>query len=340
MIRVTEEIFDFAFTKLTSLVVTHTKATSVVPSDRWAQMTNLKILDFSKVELSPDEQHNFIINTSNLAEMRNLEKLKIAHLSATTKETLQNLVHLKQFNISHESPSISCRGLEIKYGQQFQVLDYFQELEEVKLCRYMIADLKMQEVQEKYSHVRFRWLVTIEDEDDEREGYYEGDFSENNLMHGRGWLEFKNGDRYEGEFKNDKMEGRGVLTDLSGDRYEGEFKENESEGNGVSFYQDGSRYEGEFKNGLKEGFGKYFFAHGDRYEGEFRNGLKGGLGKYFYANGDRYEGGFKNGKRSGNGIFIKANEGEKCSVVAKPKIKVKKMKPHSDNDIWFYGIFL
>ena len=35
---------------------------------------------------------------------------------------------------------------------------------------------------------------------------------------------YNNGDRYEGDFKNDKREGKGIMYHNNGDRYEGDFK--------------------------------------------------------------------------------------------------------------------
>ena len=47
---------------------------------------------------------------------------------------------------------------------------------------------------------------------------------------------YKNGDRYEGEWKNDDREGKGILNYKNGDRYDGEWKNDKREGKGILYY--------------------------------------------------------------------------------------------------------
>ena len=47
---------------------------------------------------------------------------------------------------------------------------------------------------------------------------------------------YKNGDRYEGEWKNDDREGKGILYYKNGDRYDGEWKNDKREGKGILYY--------------------------------------------------------------------------------------------------------
>ena len=47
------------------------------------------------------------------------------------------------------------------------------------------------------------------------------------------------------------MEGKGIKYLSDGDRYEGDWKNNLPEGKGVYYYNNGNRYEGEWKNGKK-----------------------------------------------------------------------------------------
>ena len=55
------------------------------------------------------------------------------------------------------------------------------------------------------------------------------------------------GDRYEGEYKDDKKNGKGKFIYNNGDRYEGEYKDDNRNGKGIFFYNNGDRYEGEYK---------------------------------------------------------------------------------------------
>lgn len=59
--------------------------------------------------------------------------------------------------------------------------------------------------------------------------------------------------------------GRGILSWRDGEKYDGTFKDDELDGTGVYYYANGDRYEGQFKNGVKHGRGIYHFANGDRY---------------------------------------------------------------------------
>ena len=51
------------------------------------------------------------------------------------------------------------------------------------------------------------------------------------------------------------MEGRGVLTWKDGRKYEGNFKKDKKEGFGVFTFRDGRVYEGQWKDGLQHGKG-------------------------------------------------------------------------------------
>ena len=45
-----------------------------------------------------------------------------------------------------------------------------------------------------------------------------------------------NGNKYEGEFKNDKREGKGIMLYNDGDKYEGEFKDDKKDGKGIYYF--------------------------------------------------------------------------------------------------------
>ena len=126
-------------------------------------------------------------------------------------------------------------------------------------------------------------------------------------MHGHGVLEYSNGSRYEGHFKEDLRHGHGVFEFASGNRYEGQFKDGKIHGHGVYEFASGGRYEGGWKDGKKHGYGVHEFAKGGRYEGGFKVDKEHGHGIIEYANGTRYEGGWKDGKKNGFGKLIGDN---------------------------------
>ena len=64
--------------------------------------------------------------------------------------------------------------------------------------------------------------------------------------------------------KDGKRTGIWIHYYSNGDKYEGEFKDNERDGLGVYWYkEDGWRYEGNWKRGLKEGVGIMYDAYGN-----------------------------------------------------------------------------
>ena len=93
-------------------------------------------------------------------------------------------------------------------------------------------------------------------------------------MEGKGTFKFKNGNIYEGEWKNDKSHGTGTYKFKNGNVYTGEFKGGKRDGLGTFLYPDGEKYVGDYKNGKRTGQGVYTFKNGNTYDGEFWDGVK------------------------------------------------------------------
>ena len=94
-----------------------------------------------------------------------------------------------------------------------------------------------------------------------------------------------NNSKYIGELKKGKKEGKGVLLLNNGNRYEGDFKNNIRDG--ICYYASGNMYEGDYKNNKKEGKGVFYFSNGNMYEGDQKNDKREGKGAFYWNNGDR-----------------------------------------------------
>lgn len=135
---------------------------------------------------------------------------------------------------------------------------------------------------------------------------YEGGF-ENGEFDGEGKLFSKDGNVYEGEFKDGKMvDGEGIIVYKNGDEYKGDIKNKEPNGSGTFTYANGNiykEYNGEFKDGEFNGQGTLIFANGDKYKGNFKDGEYDDEGTLYYNGKKKYKGKFENDKYNGKGLF-------------------------------------
>ena len=122
-----------------------------------------------------------------------------------------------------------------------------------------------------------------------------------------GKLTFKNGDIYEGDFRNGKRTGKGIFYWKDGNVYKGDFVNGKRSGKGILRFVDGYVYEGEFLDGKRSGKGVFRFVNGDTYEGDFVNDEMTGKGILHFSDGDVYVGDFIDGDRTGKGILRFAN---------------------------------
>ena len=139
------------------------------------------------------------------------------------------------------------------------------------------------------------------------DGKYTGEWA-NSEPHGRGKMEFTDGNVYEGNFSNGKREGTGVFRWANGDSYVGSYKNGSMEGKGVFTWADGDSYDGEWKNDLMEGKGVYTWADGNSYDGEWKNDKMEGKGVMKFA---------VDGKTSLPGLSTTWNAGDVCDCVWK-----------------------
>jgi len=96
-----------------------------------------------------------------------------------------------------------------------------------------------------------------------------------------GYGEINGVSSYRGDFLAGKKHGKGIKVMPNGDRYEGDFRDDYRQGHGVYVWGGktpwaGNRYEGEYKRDLRDGHGIYQWASGDRYDGEWKSDLRMG----------------------------------------------------------------
>jgi hypothetical protein len=153
------------------------------------------------------------------------------------------------------------------------------------------------------------------------DGIYEGNWK-GGRKHGKGKMNYSNGDIYVGEWNNDQINGigmmdysngriyqgnwldgqkngKGKMNYANGDIYLGELKDNLREGIGVFLETNGSVYNGQWKDNMREGIGKQVVPNSYIYEGQWKDGFMNGIGRYTYPNGNYYEGLWKNNKKHG-----------------------------------------
>jgi hypothetical protein len=140
---------------------------------------------------------------------------------------------------------------------------------------------------------------------------YEGQF-ENFDRHGEGTCSYgMGGGVYEGQWARDVREGRGRLDARAGEGflYEGEWLGDRPHGEGVRVGADGSREEGHFGWGALHGVAQRRDALGNMWEGTFVGGQLQGEGTCS-VDCAKYKGGFADGAYSGEGQLIEADGAE------------------------------
>ena len=123
---------------------------------------------------------------------------------------------------------------------------------------------------------------------------YEGNFS-NEMPNGRGIMDYGNGEKFVGNFKNGQEDGEGLL-------YKNNVPNSVTYTNGKAKVKsvvtviggNAPTVAGCIQGDCYNGFGIIKFDSGNRYEGNFVNGIKTGEGKFYFAQGNVFDGTFKN----------------------------------------------
>ena len=122
-----------------------------------------------------------------------------------------------------------------------------------------------------------------------------------------GTLNFADGEKSVGEFKDGKRNGQGTYTFADGAKYVGEYKDDKRNGQGTFTFADGEKYVGEYKDGKRNGQGTSTYADGAKYVGEYKDDKRNGQGTFTFADGEKYVGEWRNFLRNGQGIEYRAN---------------------------------
>ena len=104
---------------------------------------------------------------------------------------------------------------------------------------------------------------------------------------------------YSGDMREGRPNGKGRLEIRSGEVFEGEWTNGLLSGSGLHIDAGGNRYEGMFAAGVPHGHGRYLARTGEIFEGEFRDGLRQGKGTTRLAGGSVYESEWDKGKEIG-----------------------------------------
>jgi len=146
-------------------------------------------------------------------------------------------------------------------------------------------------------------------------------------MSGEGVIEWKNGDRYDGEMRGGNKHGKGTFTWANGQRYEGEWADDVINGAGVLYYTNGDRYVGNFVSGAPHGKGTYTLQNGDVYVGDWVAGSKHGQGRLTWVSGDYWEGEFSNDEQTANGRLVYGGASDAPEEPAVAEITAQAEKP-------------
>ena len=103
---------------------------------------------------------------------------------------------------------------------------------------------------------------------------YVGGLTANGLREGRGMQVWKDGNKYDGYWKNDMTNGLGRLIHTDGSFYEGNWKEDQACGQGTYKHYNGTIYKGEWLNDKQHGVGKEIWPDKSIYTGTYEEGKK------------------------------------------------------------------
>ncbi len=120
---------------------------------------------------------------------------------------------------------------------------------------------------------------------------------------GKGRFTWANGAYYDGDWVNDIATGRAEIGFSNGDRYVGEVTQGVPNGQGVKTVANGDSLDGHFVNGVVDGRAVFVGRDGSRYDGEWRAGRKNGTGHHVWPDGQAFTGSWVDDKPEGKGVL-------------------------------------
>ena len=135
----------------------------------------------------------------------------------------------------------------------------------------------------------------------QQEDIYTGTKNKSGQYHGKGRLQYKNGDLYDGGWRKGLRHGVGVFVwgkdkahpKRTGAVYEGTFRKGKMHGKGVLRFRSSAEYRGYFRAGRYHGKGRYRFANSEVYAGQFHEGQVQGAGEFLSRSSTRTRGDLK-----------------------------------------------
>ena len=177
---------------------------------------------------------------------------------------------------------------------------YATEIKEIKRMAYQKKNHKAKFVPKVKENNDPPKIITVEKYKILEEGFYSGTLC-NGMKVGKGIMEWKDGSKYDGEWKDNKAHGKGKFYHINGHQYEGNWENNKANGEGTYTHKNGAFYKGMWKDDMQHGYGIEHWADGGKYEGNYLNGEKHGNGSYLWADCSKYTGNWAKNKINGKG---------------------------------------
>ena len=127
------------------------------------------------------------------------------------------------------------------------------------------------------------------------------DNEEGTVREGHGVYQYKDGQKYIGEWHRGKMHGYGKLYYNDNQlRYEGQFEAGMFHGTGTEYAKE---TDPEREAQIDEEYVKVWDKNWIKYEGSYHHDQRHGAGKIYFKNGT-WRGNFENGQPNGQGIYL------------------------------------